>query len=156
MVEERNGPAEVDEAEEIEDSISDLNNTPNNTNTQGIIQILREKAGEDVEPWHEPVDGKEVLDLILRSVNCHLDIRPEEAVAITLWIAFTHAFDVAEISPRLLFVSPAPESGKTTGLKLLACLVQRPAASSQMSQATIYRVINQCRPTLLVDEADTY
>lgn len=73
-----------------------------------------------------------------------------------MWVLFTHAFPAMRVSPRLALTSPVPECGKTTALGLLNMLVPRPLAASNMSAATIFRVIEHHQPTLLIDEADTF
>jgi putative DNA primase/helicase len=79
-----------------------------------------------------------------------------------LWVVHTHAFAAAEIAPRLAFTSPENRCGKTTALKILRRLVQRPLPTSNLSPAVLFRAIDLVRasdnasPTLLIDEADTF
>jgi putative DNA primase/helicase len=73
-----------------------------------------------------------------------------------LWGVHTHAFKVAEASPRLALISPLPECGKTTALSLLGRLVARPLIASNVTTAALYRVIERDHPTLLVDELDSF
>jgi hypothetical protein len=47
-------------------------------------------------------------------------------------------------------------SGKTTLLSVLSCLVRNPISSSNMTPATVFRIIEMLEPTLLIDEADTF
>ena len=51
--------------------------------------------------------------------------------------------------------SPEKECGKSTLITLLSRLVNRPAVSSNISPSAFFRVIEELRPTLLIDEADT-
>jgi Protein of unknown function (DUF3631) len=76
------------------------------------------------------------------------------AVAIALWILHGHALDAFESTPRLAFLSPEPASGKTRSLELLALLVPRPAFSSTMTPAVMFRRIDRDQPTILLDEVD--
>src|SRR5262249_16510559 len=76
--------------------------------------------------------------------------------AIVLWVLFTHTFDAAEVSPRLAVLSPLPECGKTTLFSVLSRLVRRALLASNLTAAVVFRAIDQYRPTLLMDEADTY
>lgn len=46
--------------------------------------------------------------------------------------------------------------GKTTLLDVLSCLVHRPISTANATAAAIYRVVDKLRPTLLMDEADTF
>jgi predicted outer membrane repeat protein len=78
------------------------------------------------------------------------------ADAAALWIVHTHAIDAAYVSPRLAITSPEKRCGKTTLLTVLGALVARSLATANMTTATIFRVIQAARPTLLIDEADSF
>ena len=60
------------------------------------------------------------------------------------------------ISPRLAITSPEKQCGKTTLLDVLSSIVCRPLAAANASAAAIFRVVELKRPTLLIDEADTF
>jgi len=58
---------------------------------------------------------------------------------------------------RALFVnSPEKGCGKSTLLDVLSRLVPNPLGASNITAAALFRVIEAARPTLLLDEADTY
>jgi len=107
-------------------------------------------------PWPDPVDGVVLLNELTAALGRYLAL-PEGALeAMALWVLFTHAFDAAEVSPRLALLSPVPECGKTTAFSILSRLVRRALLASNASAAVVYRVIERDRPTLLMDEAETY
>ena len=110
---------------------------------------------EDEEPWPEPVDGNELLFHILRVLRRYLVIPSVADIAITLWVAHTYVFRVADVSPILGVVSPVRRCGKSRLLALLDALVQRPLMSSNMTPAVLFRVVEDHQPTLLIDELDT-
>ena len=60
------------------------------------------------------------------------------------------------ISPRLAFSSPTKGCGKTTALDVMGQLVLRPLAAANVSPSAIFRVVEACHPTLLIDEADSF
>ena len=113
-------------------------------------------ARADPEPWSDRVVGSELLaDLV--SILQRYVVLPEAAyVAVALWILHAHAHDSAGISPILAITSPTPECGKTTLLTLLGALVPRPLPASNITSAALFRAVERWRPTLLVDEADTF
>ena len=78
------------------------------------------------------------------------------ADAAALWTLHAHAHDTAAISPILAITSPTPECGKTTLLTLLGALVPKPLAASNITAAPLFRAVEKWRPTLLIDEADTF
>jgi hypothetical protein len=78
------------------------------------------------------------------------------AVAVTLWIAATHAQDAWEHATRLVIKSPVKRCGKSRLLDLLAALCHNVLISVNISPAALVRSITEADPpTLLVDEADT-
>jgi putative DNA primase/helicase len=60
------------------------------------------------------------------------------------------------ISPRLAVCSPVKRCGKTTLLDVLARLVLHPQSAANITAAVTFRLIEKHRPTLLVDEADSF
>ena len=77
-----------------------------------------------------------------------------ELDAIALWVAHTYVFDLAYATPYLHAHSPEPGSGKTTLLDVLAVLVKNPIDADNLSEATLFRLIDAKTPTLLLDEVD--
>ena len=108
------------------------------------------------EPWPECVDGGELLIEIKHTFNKFL-VLPEKAdTALSLWVLFAWAHDAFSISPLLDFRSPTKRCGKSTGLKILSRLVPRPLTTANISAAALYRAVEHYKPTLLVDEVDTF
>jgi hypothetical protein len=81
--------------------------------------------------------------------------KPEQAIAVALWIGHTHALDAVEQSPVLAITSPVKQSGKSRLLEVISTLVPEPWTVERPSEAVLYRKIARDRPTLLMDEADT-
>jgi putative DNA primase/helicase len=67
-----------------------------------------------------------------------------------------HAHDAARISPLLALLSPDRRCGKTTALELIGSLVPRPLTTANVTSAALFRVIGTIKPTILIDEADTF
>jgi hypothetical protein len=97
----------------------------------------------------------ELLDRVSSEIRRYVVLRPEEVVAIVLWIFHTHAIDAAEATPYLSIKSALRESGKTRTLEVLELLVFRPLQTVNISDAALFRVIAEKQPTLLFDEVDT-
>jgi hypothetical protein len=86
---------------------------PTPTDTSGLL-------GPDPEPWPEPVDGAQLLDAMTAIHRRHLALPLYAAEAVALWELFAHTHDAHQHSPRLAFISPVPECGKTTALDMLS------------------------------------
>lgn len=96
-----------------------------------------------------------LLEQVARVCERYVVFASEEQVtAVALWIAHTHAIEAADVTMYLAITSPAKRSGKTRLLELLELLVPRPRRTANISDAALFRIIDQERPTLLLDEAD--
>ena len=111
---------------------------------------------EKLEPWPEPVSGGEILDTIHKVVLDYVIMPEKSAVAFSLWCLLTYCYDAFRILPVLGIVSPEKRCGKTRLLEVLSGLAYRAFPSSNLTPATVYRVIEKCQPCLLIDEADTF
>lgn len=109
----------------------------------------------DLEPWPEPVDGATLLDNLQRLLVCFVILPKWAAETLALWIIHTYAFELRNVSTYLGIESPQKRCGKTTLLTLLSELVNRPVVASNISSPAFFRIIEETRPTLLIDEADT-
>jgi len=74
---------------------------------------------------------------------------------LALRVLHTYAFELRDVTAYLGIESPEKRCGKTTLLGVLNELVNRPIAASNISSPAFFRVIEEARPTLLIDEADT-
>src|ERR1700734_3258402 len=70
--------------------------------------------------------------------------------------SFHALFSAASFSPRLAATSPEKRCGKTTLLKILLAACPHALPSSNVSVATLYRIIQTERPTLILDELDSF
>jgi hypothetical protein len=78
------------------------------------------------------------------------------AIAVALWILHAHAHDAAVISAILAVISREKGCGKTTLQSLLNELTPNALAASNITASAVFRAIEACCPTLIVDEADTF
>lgn len=72
------------------------------------------------------------------------------------WVAFTHAHDCFSTSAILTMSSPVLRCGKTTKMAIIQQLVPRPLPAANVTPAALFRAVAKFRPTLLIDEADTF
>jgi uncharacterized protein DUF3631/uncharacterized protein DUF3854 len=107
-------------------------------------------------PWEEEVKAEEVLNEICGTIARFVWMKASQYRAVALWIVLSYLHDVIDILPILLITSPEPECAKTTLLDIVFNLCNRPITASNISTAAIYRTIGDDRPTLLLDEADTF
>jgi hypothetical protein len=111
---------------------------------------------EEVEPWTEPVDGRLLLNELEEIVRRHVVLPKWAAETVALWILHTYGFELRDVSTYLGVESPEKRCGKTTLLSVLSELANRAVALANISSPAVYRSIEEKRPTLLIDEADTF
>jgi putative DNA primase/helicase len=131
-----------------------------------LVVVKREKPDDgkqgralslsEPEPWPDPVNGTDLLDALSESIHRHLIMPDCAADTVALWTVHTYLLDCFGISPRLAITSPEKGCGKTTLIDVLSRLVIRPLPTANATAAAIFRVVEIGRPTLLIDEADTF
>lgn len=75
-------------------------------------------------------------------------------IATTLWAAHTHFITHLETTGRLACLSPEPGSGKTRVLEVLDTLTNSPLLALDLSMSAFFRIVDDHRPTILLDEVD--
>jgi 5S rRNA maturation endonuclease (ribonuclease M5) len=137
------------------------------------VRLVEAKAGKDAAdhlaagfgladfvevPLPAPPDGAALLTAVEQFIRRYC-VLPDEAAyaAVTLWAAHAHSLDTFESTPRLAFLSPEPECGKTRALEVLELLVPRPMLAVNATPAALFRAVadQAKRPTVLFDEVDT-
>ena len=113
-------------------------------------------AFQEPDLWPQAVEGAALLDQIDQTVRRFVALTAEQAVLFALWALFAHAHEAFEISPILAITSPDKGCGKSTALALLSALVPKPLTSANITPSAVFRVADTFRPTLLLDEADTF
>ncbi len=108
------------------------------------------------KPWPHPVNGAALLRALARYFSRHLILPKGAHHAMALWAVHCHCFDAFDFTPRLQFKAPTKNAGKSTAMALLKGVVPRALETESISQAFLYRAIEIARPTILMDEADTY
>ncbi|MEZ5933899.1 MAG: hypothetical protein R3F54_18505 [Alphaproteobacteria bacterium] len=110
----------------------------------------------DPTPWPDPVGGTDLLNGLVTAFERYLALAQYAAHALALWVLHGFCLSIATSNPRLAIVSPQRRCGKTTLISVLSRLVPRPLPAANITPAAVYRAIEACTPTLLLDEADTF
>lgn len=87
-------------------------------------------------------------------VRRYVVVNDEQAIAVVLWTAHTHAITAADCTPYLQITSATKRAGKTRLLEVLEPLVSRPWLTGRTSAAALIRKIDGQQSTLLLDESD--
>jgi hypothetical protein len=127
------------------------NERPKKDNLQGSAIVLVERVAAD-----GAVGGKALLESIRATVGKYLILDPHDAVAVTLWVVASYAFNEFFIFPRLRLRSATKQCGKSTLLDVIESFVNKPLTVSNVTGAALVRLISAQHPVMLLDEADRY
>jgi len=128
----------------------------------GEVKEARDDGGEggfklyEPDPWDDEVDGADLLDRIVSAIREYVVMPEHVAETAALWVVHTHAFDWWQVTPRLAISAPTMGSGKSVMLDVLSTLVPRALEAANLSTAVAFRAIDKFRPTLMIDEVDTF
>jgi len=115
-------------------------------------------AGMFDEPaaWPHPVDGARLLTEIAGTFARYVIADAATIDAAALWAVHTHLLGVLTVSPIAHISAPEKRCGKTVMLSCVGKLAHRPLQASSISPAAVFRAVEKWRPTLLIDEADSF
>jgi putative DNA primase/helicase len=113
-------------------------------------------AFPEPEPWPEPINGALLLDNIAKTIRSCVVMSDTARDTAALWVLHAFLLDRFLVTPRLAITSPEKRCGKTTILDVLARLTLKPLSTAHVTPAALFRTIEAYRPTLLIDEADTF
>lgn len=115
-----------------------------------------EQVVTDDIAYHGQVVGHKLLSDVEQLIIKHIVLPRGASTAITLWIACTYVYDAFRVYPKLAVISPEKRCGKTTLLDILSGLCCRSLIASNISPSAIFRSVDLWKPTLIIDEADTF
>lgn len=133
-----------------------MTNTANkNNNENDSINKMLEYL-KVTTPYEREVNGQYLAAEIECIFKKYVHLPLWAPTALTLWTLHTYAFDKFDYTPRLVIHSPEPRCGKTTLLSLLNELCCKSLSTTSTTAAAIFRLIDMFKPTILIDEADTF
>jgi Protein of unknown function (DUF3631) len=110
----------------------------------------------NAEIVQEPLSPEKLFNDIKRFVTCYVIFsQPEHYNVMTLWIMHTWVADCADYTPYIYLHSPVMRCGKTQVQRVVEPLVRNPLRTCNVSEAALYREIEESHPTLLWDEIDS-
>ena len=111
---------------------------------------------DEVEPHPGPIDPAQLLDEVSAIIRRFIVLDVHQATATALWVVLTHFIDVVEVAPLLIINAPEKSCGKTQLLTLMGRMAYRPLPASNASASALFRAVELWKPTILIDEADTF
>lgn len=97
-----------------------------------------------------------ILDRIHAHITTYVAFsEPAQADVLALFVLHTHAFDYARTTPYIYITSAEKQSGKTRTLEVLEPICRAAQKDDSATSATMFRMIQALKPTLMIDEVDT-
>ncbi len=110
----------------------------------------------EVEPYPDPINPAQLFDEVSDTILRFVVMEKDQADAAALWTAHTHVIDDVENSPLALIDSPEKACAKTLFQEILWLMSHRPLPAANASLSALFRAVELWRPTLFIDEADTF
>ncbi len=111
---------------------------------------------DQIAPHPEPVAIDELLTEIEETIKKHVVLSDAAATALAVWVLHTYVYELRDTVAYVAIESPEKRCGKTTLLSVLAAMANKPLIASNVTVGALFRAIDTCRPTLFIDEADTF
>jgi hypothetical protein len=107
-------------------------------------------------PLWEPAGAREnALLRKLENLIARFLILPEGSLLpLAAWVLATFAFETFEAFPYLCVLSPTKQCGKTRLTEVLGLLAANAYRTVNISEAALFRLIEEHKPTLILDEAE--
>jgi putative DNA primase/helicase len=122
----------------------------------GAAHLIAPTQPESFQAGKSAEHGAALLDAIAVAARRHV-VPPDGAAEMTaLFVMHCHAHDAAQFSPILAITSPDSGCGKTTLMRLLQALTPAPLLTANATTAGLYRQIAWRKPTLILDEGDSF
>ena len=111
---------------------------------------------DHTQPDIQQTSPAALFDEIAATIRRYVVLDADEVVAITLWLFHSYLPEVAGVSPLLLINSPEKGCAKTLTLDIVNRLARNPLPAANITMAALFRSIAKFKPTLLIDEGDTF
>lgn len=120
--------------------------------------VNEHKKGQLVKattPYHKPVAGSEIFGELYQMIDAFIFIDDGYKTAFVLWVISSYLVQDLDFAPHAWITAPERNCGKSTLLELFQRVVDRPFTMIAPTMATVFRIMDKYRPTLLLDEIDT-
>jgi len=114
-----------------------------------VEQVRREKLKV------EPVDAAQLIRDLEKFFSERAHLPEGAALLLAFWVLNTWTYELFDTVPYLSLESAVPGCGKTTVVRLLKAVSCRSQGATSITEAVLFRFVDQRRPTLLIDEAET-
>ncbi|MFW2160452.1 DUF3631 domain-containing protein [Acinetobacter beijerinckii] len=132
------------------------NNDSSNTIALPIEELkIKRESEERLNPDKKDI-GIHIYEVLCSTIGRFIHCEPYQNTTIALWVIKTWCMPAFKVAPILAIRAFTKEAGKSQLLNLIGCLCYNPVSTSNITPAALFRYIEQNKPTVLIDEADTF
>lgn len=118
-------------------------------------KLLEAKSKLVRDDWRtQPLSGHLLVGLLEDFLARYVVLPSGLALVLALWIMGTHIFEAFDVFPYLCVTSPVKRSGKTRLAEILELLCPRVINSVNITEAALFRTVDESKPVLILDEAE--
>ncbi|KXO85504.1 hypothetical protein AYK86_04705 [Acinetobacter venetianus] len=127
------------------------NNDSSNTTALKVKRESEERLNTDKKDL-----GIYVYEVLCTTIDRFIHCEPYQNTTIALWVIKSWCMPAFKVAPILAIKAFTKGAGKSQLLNLIGCLCHNPVSTSNITPAALFRYIEQNKPTVLIDEADTF
>ena len=124
------------------------------TNLERINQIHDEDVTILGDTNQANIEGAVLLRNVEKFISRFVVLPPAALLPVSLLAIGTHCFGLFETFPYLALLSPEKGCGKTRTTEVLEQIVFEPVRAVCISEAALFRLAEDKKPTLILDEAE--
>lgn len=127
------------------------NNDSSNTTALKVKRESEERLNIDKKDL-----GIHVYNVLRYTIDRFIHCEPYQNTTIALWVIKSWCMPAFKVAPILAITALTKGAGKSQLFNLIGCLCHNPVSTSNITLAALFRYIEQYKPTVLIDEADTF
>lgn len=132
------------------------NNDGSNTTALPTEELkIKRESEEHVNPDKKAI-GIHIYEILCSTIDRFIHCEPYQNTTIALWVIKSWCMPAFKVAPILAITAFTKGAGKSQLLNLIGCLCHDPVSTSNITPAALFRYIEQYKPTVLIDEADTF
>lgn len=133
----------------------DKNDSSNTTALPSVELNVKRENEKSVNPDKKDL-GIHVYEVLRSTIDRFIHCEDYQKTTIALWVIKTWCMPAFKVAPILAITAFTKGAGKSQLLNLIGCLCHNPVSTSNITPAALFRYIEQHKPTVLIDEADTF
>ncbi|ENW78104.1 hypothetical protein F909_03787 [Acinetobacter sp. ANC 3929] len=132
------------------------NNDGSNTTALPTEELkIKRESEKCLDPDKKDI-GIHIYEVLCSTIDRFIYCEPYQNTTIALWVIKSWCMPAFKVAPILAITAFTKGAGKSQLLNLIGCLCHDPVSTSNITPAALFRYIEQYKPTVLIDEADTF